>query len=408
MEGILKVRGLWTIVNGTLPKPDQTTSPDIIADWDLKNIEAHTQIILSLKDGSILIVLDTPDAKDVWTKLNVRYEGLGDQRVIQLINEVFRVMLSDSEPLEPQINSIMLASRTMSNLGLQLTDRLVASSIIASLPDSLDTIKTVLSTTKGSELTVEYIKAQLLLHEQGRIRNSGVAATAYFAKAVKKGKGKGKDSDKPKKHCKHCKHIGHDISECRKKKREEEAKAADSNAQKPAASSSSAPQNASAHIATAVDTTPREEEHTTVKLFRAQAESTGMEKLQHKWIMDSGASHIMCSNHSWFQHFSPLATPTRVILGDDSHIDGTGVGRIYARMMAGNKLTNVILQDVLFVLDLHCNLLSVAHLTSHGANIHFVNNACTICDKSNAMFCTSSWHNNLYIMDVQTIPPATT
>jgi hypothetical protein len=71
MEGILKVRGLWTIVNGTLPKPDQTASPDIIADWDLKNIEAHTQIILSLKDGSILIVLDTPDAKDVWTKLNV-------------------------------------------------------------------------------------------------------------------------------------------------------------------------------------------------------------------------------------------------------------------------------------------------------------------------------------------------
>ena len=132
-----------------------------------------------------------------------------------------------------------------------------------------------------------------------------------------------------------------------------------------------------------------------------------MAQLQHKWIMDSGASCIMCSNHSWFQHFSPLATPTCIILGDDSCINGTGIGHLYIRMRAGGKSTDVVLQNVLFVLDLHCNLLSVAHLTSHGTDIQFVNTTCTICDKSDAVFCTGSWCDNLYIMDIHTIPPAT-
>jgi hypothetical protein len=52
----------------------------------------------------------------------------------------------------------------------------------------------------------------------------GEDATAYFAKASKKGKGQDKDRDCrwSKKKCSHCSHIGHNITECWKLKKEKE------------------------------------------------------------------------------------------------------------------------------------------------------------------------------------------
>jgi len=101
-----------------------------------------------------------------------------------LIDEVFRTTISDSEPLEPQINALIRAASTIANLGLTLEDKLLAFAIISSLPASFSTLKTILSTTKPSDLSSEYVKAQVILDEQRRVRESGVGATAYFAKAV--------------------------------------------------------------------------------------------------------------------------------------------------------------------------------------------------------------------------------
>ena len=51
-------------------------------------------------------------------------------------NEGFR-RRSDSEPLELQINVLVRAERTITNLGLTLDDKPVAFAIISSLPSSI-------------------------------------------------------------------------------------------------------------------------------------------------------------------------------------------------------------------------------------------------------------------------------
>ena len=225
----LELRDLWCVVDGSKTKPTTDTDPEY-EDWINKDHEARAQITLTLKDEPLNSVLFATNMKDCWDKLSECCKGKGEQKIVYLINEVFRSTLSESDPLEPQINTLICAANTISNLGLTLNDKLLMFTLISSLPSSFSTLKTILSTTKPTDLTVEYVKSQVILDEQRRVRESRVGTTAYFVKAAKKGKKKDFQSNGQKK-CTHCKKLGHKVGKCHKlkKEKEEEATKAKSN-----------------------------------------------------------------------------------------------------------------------------------------------------------------------------------
>jgi Pol polyprotein/LTR polyprotein gag-polypeptide-like protein len=361
-----------------------------------------------LKDELLNSVLDATTAKDCWDRLASCYEGKGEQRIVHLIGEVFCKTLFNSEALEPQINALIRVAHTISNLGLKLNDKLVTWAIISSLPSSLSTLKTILSTSSPADLSPVYILSQVTLDEQHCIWESGIGATAFFAKAAQRAKGKDKKSEeKSKKHCTHCKIQGHNVSECCKLKRECEAKGGT-----PGTTPKHAP---SSTTSAKVATTDSEMSDSSVHLFSTHVSETQPSEesihafqalpalnLQHKWIMDSGASHTMSSNHHWFHIFTHLSTPITIFLGDNSTIHATGIGHIHVHMQANQEWHHAILQDVLFVPDLHGNLLSVTHVTRCGANIQFVGQACHILDQQGNLTCEGCLQGNLYLMDIHT------
>src|SRR6266702_518218 len=396
VQTVLKLWELWGLVDGSETKPDRNADPTAYAKWTYKDQEASTQITLTLKDEPLNSVLYANTTKECWDNLSEHYEGKGEQKIVYLINEVFRSTLSESEPLEPQINALICAANTISNLGLTLDDKLLAFALISSLPSSFSTLKTILSTTKSTDLTSEYVKAQVILDEQRCVRESGVGTTAYFAKAAKKGKKKGdKPDSQKKKKCTHCKIRGHDVSECRKLKKEQEeakAKASGDFTSKPK------PADASAKIALAEEPTSDSD---TVRLFKVSQGLSVQGDLQRQWIVDSGASHTMCSNRKWFTHFTPLLTPVKIVLGDNSSIQGTGVSRIAVEMKAKGQWNRAVLQDVLYVPELHGNLLSVSQLARRAANVRFAKGGCQIHDQRGVLTCEGSLRGNLYIMPIR-------
>ena len=229
------------------------------------------------------------------------------------------------------------------------------------------------------------------------MRESGVGATAYFVKAAKKGKKKDSQSDGQKKKCTHCKKLGHEVGECRKlkKEKEEAAKAKTDSTPKPKAS------DVSAKIAVAEDS---DSDSDPIRLFMSQG-SPSQGDLQHQWIVDSGASRTMCSNREWFSHFTHLPIPVNIALGDNSSIQGTGIGRITLSMKAAGMWHHAVLQDVLYVPELHGNLLSVAQLARCGADVRFAKGGCQIYDQHGALTCEGSLCGNLYIMPVRVVAP---
>ena len=109
----------------------------------------------------------------------------------------------------------------------------------------------------------------------------------------------------------------------------------------------------------------------------------------------------MCSHHSWFSYFAPLSWHTKVILSDNSTIPATGSGHLNVKMFTNGKWSNTVLQDVLYVPDLHRNLLSVSHLAWHGTNVLFSSKACQIFNHRKSPILKGGLHNNLYIKNMQ-------
>ncbi len=346
--------------------------------------------------------------------------------------------------LEPQINSLLRSVHMVRNLGAKLGDNIVAAAIVSALPNSLAMLKTILANSTKECSPIE-LKARILGDEQCRIRESGIGATAFFTKASKKTKeSKDKEKEKAKKHCTHCDICGHDVSECRKLKKEQEAegtaKAQTSSMPTSANPKVNAPKDStttSANVATALSSNQH-----VVCLFKAVAQmpakgsmitpqnaamalsttelvihlfmaltlvggtnalsATPLANIKHEWITDLGASHTMCSNRSWFTQFSPLSPPIEVALGDNSIIPATGMGRVHMRMQANNQWNEVILQDVLFMPDLHGNLLSVTQLTAQGGEIRFKDHFCRIYCKDE-LTGKGTRQGDLYVMDTKTV-----
>jgi transposase InsO family protein len=304
------------------------------------------------------------------------------------------------------------------------------------LPDSMETLKCILYQIEPSDMTTERISTRILEDQKRRIRASGESVTAFFAKsAAKKGRGKGKDKDKDKekeksddkdkKRCTHCRYIGHEKSECRKlkKEQEEKAKAASSSTANVAVAPNANASTATANLAQAdiplsgvtclylastdLNPTPcNTRGGSTEHILKTQAELKES-NVSNKWIMDSGASRTMCSRREWFTHYVPLQSPINVVLGDESSIPAPGVGRITVRMRAENKWTHSIFQDVLYVPNLHGNLLSVPHLADCGAEVSFKGKHCSVLNEQGELICEGHRHGTLYVMDIQVPRPET-
>jgi len=131
--------------------------------------------------------------------------------------------------------------RQLTDIGFPITDQLLVGAIRVKLPESWNTLKTVLANTGGKGQTSKHVISQILAEEHRRIRAAGGDATTYFAKSSSKAK---KKQDNGKK-CTHCKRKGHDVSECRTLKREQEEKASGSNAKSSDNTSSGKPSNRS-------------------------------------------------------------------------------------------------------------------------------------------------------------------
>jgi LTR polyprotein gag-polypeptide-like protein len=85
-------------------------------------------------------VTDTDMVEECWERLLQRYEGRGTQRKMQLFEKIFKSAFTDTNPLEPQINSLLQSVHAAKNLGSNLGDDIVASTIISALPASLRTL----------------------------------------------------------------------------------------------------------------------------------------------------------------------------------------------------------------------------------------------------------------------------
>ena len=405
---VLKLRGLWGMVDGTYIKPDATVDPNGSANWACRDLETLAQISFTLKDGPLTYVVGVKSSKECWERLSARYEGT--QNIAHLMEELFRTALSESKPLEPQVNNLVRVARTLNTLGFDLEDKVLAYIIVLKLPDSMTTLKTTLFDIGASEISTEVVVSQITLDEQRRVRASGVGTAAYFARAAENGQSASNGREKK---CTHCKKRGHDVSECRKLKREQESRGVrvSSTVVSPApanighaASTSGDNTSLAADAELTVGVTIVCSDTVDLPSTVTPSESTAGHEIKHQWMMGTAATHTMCPNRSWFSDFTPLASPVQVALGGP-RTTGTGTGTVHVRMRANMQWHHEVLEDVLFVPDLRRNILSVPQLVDRGASLRFSENKCQLYNGRDQLICEGHSQGGLYLMDIQPTSP---
>jgi hypothetical protein len=86
------------------------------------------------------------------------------------------------------------------------------------------------------------------------------------------------------------------------------------------------------------------------------------------WYLDSGASFHMMGNKEFFSDLEEKDLQMHIEMGDDGRYSVTDIGTVTFQRESGSPLT---LKDVMYVLGLKKNLVSVAMLEDHGYDVIF-------------------------------------
>ena len=111
------------------------------------------------------------------------------------------------------------------------------------------------------------------------------------------------------------------------------------------------------------------------------------------WILDSGATHHVCYSQASFEPFVPTYSFVTLPNGHTVPVSGTGSVRL---------CDDLTLQNVLFVPQFHCNLLSISALTQqHPYVVSFYSDHYVIEDRTQGRRIGMGRQvGNLYILDL--------
>jgi len=169
MKLVLQDSDLLSVVDGTLPKPNVATDLDAYTSWVSRDLKAQLQIATTLRKGALNVILQANSAKDCWDRLNAQYQRRGNCRVAYLMQSFYCMPLTDTEPMEPQLNKLVEANRNLETIRCRVNDKALAYIIVMALPDSLSTLQAILFNNDDVTITSEAVVAQILADEERRV-----------------------------------------------------------------------------------------------------------------------------------------------------------------------------------------------------------------------------------------------
>ena len=173
---IFEARGLKGHIDGTTKKPIVTPAavPAAMAStataatiavtvapseelekWNKNEQSASMQITMHVGEEVLRHIMDQTSAENMWKAILIKFGGKGAQSAANLIYAICRSTLDDDKDMSTQINEFKENARRLANLGYSLQDAVLAVMLINALPPSYATVRTVLTTSAASTITLD-------------------------------------------------------------------------------------------------------------------------------------------------------------------------------------------------------------------------------------------------------------
>ena len=100
------------------------------------------------------------------------------------------------------------------------------------------------------------------------------------------------------------------------------------------------------------------------------------------WLIDSGASKHMTGKKTTLSNLEEKNSPQKVSLGDDYQYPIKGIGKSSYKL---DSMTSMNMKEVLYVLGLKKNLLSISALDKKGYRFSFIDGKVLMSSKGNTL-----------------------
>ena len=135
-------------------------------------MKAKLQIATTLCEGALNIILQASSMKDCWEHLITQYQGKGGCHVAYLTQSFYWTMLTDTEPMELQMNKLVEANQNLKTIGCGATnDKSLAYLIVMALPELLSMLHAILFNKDDDTVSSDIIIMQILEPVRERFLN---------------------------------------------------------------------------------------------------------------------------------------------------------------------------------------------------------------------------------------------
>ena len=364
----LMKEGLWTIVNGTEVPPADGADEAVVTRYIARKDRALATIVLSI-DPSLLYLLGEPkDAVEVWKQLESQFQKRNWSNKLILRRKLHSLQLKDGASMQDHIREMVELFNDLAVVGAPIDNEDQVVYLLASLPESYDTLVTALEANEKVP-SMETVIDRLTYEERKAIeRDSSSHSSGSKEKALSHHGKKARSSIR----CHYCKKLGHMIKDCHERMKNEKEK-------KPVQPQRSKGKGAN------------------VSLLATYALATSRLNQRNSWIVDSGATCHICCNKKLFNELE-LESSVEITLGDNTTIKSSGSGTVKLQLDGSHR--NGILHNVLFVPQLTFNLLSVTQTTKYGNRAVFYDTGCHIINNDvDEVIATATKHGSLYYLD---------
>lgn len=381
----LTKEGLWGIVSGNEAAPAATAEPKVIEAYNSRKDKALATVVLAVHPSLLYLFGDPTDPVVVWKKLEDQFQKKSWANRLHLRRKLHSMKLKENESVQDHVKVMLEIFNELSVVGDAITDDDKVVYLLASLPESFDTLVTALESNVDVPQMDTVIER--LIHEERKLkdrqgssepRNSGALAARH------KNKPRGPQ-------CYGCKKFGHIQRNCPERAHDSDQLKKVKKGRK----------NESAHKARVKSDESDSDE---VGLVTRQLLSVTDSSETDQWIIDSGATCHMCNDRKSFVKIATLKKRQDVALGDGHILSATKAGDVTVKLLlSSGKTKRCRLQNVLYVPDLSYNLLSVSKVSETGKRVKFYSNNCHILDEDDKVVATGVKRGNLYYLSCEPI-----
>jgi len=352
---VLKASEVWTVVDGTAPRPDDTKAVEQKA-WDLKDIQAQALIVPLLDKKETNHIYNCGSSHDIWKKLESIHSDVSSLNKQHTLAKFFNFKIGNNKPIIEAYSEIEELARCLNEMGIKMDETAVVTKIVSSLPDDkFHAFKKAWDSVAETSQTMPMLLGRLRKeeleskqNEDKRETNSQANINAYATKFGNNGgqkfQKKGKthiDDLKKKTKCHNCGRVGHWCRECRAPKKDVQQ-----------------------------DRNHKREEHNQIhevqeeremgsnfNSFKSKQDRTHAFMVYEKsqeipsdlWISDSGADQHVTGRKDWFSIYEEFETPRKVSVTDNHEVLALGFGTIKLEGFIVGEWRSCTLEEVLYI-----------------------------------------------------------